>query len=439
MADPVAALAKIAERRPILIDLGLERMEAALERLGRPQDRAPPVFHVAGTNGKGSTCQYIRAILEASGARVHVYTSPHLVRFNERIVLAGREIDDETLVEALTRCDREVGAKQLTFFEAATCAAFLAFSEHPADYLVLEVGLGGRLDATNVIDRPLASVVAPVGLDHQHFLGETIAEIAREKAGVFRRGAPAAVGVQTPEAMAAIEACAAETGADLFAYGSSWSAYEEHGRLVYQDDEGLKDLDPPKLLGAHQVMNAALAVAAVQAAGLRLDDATISRGIGAARWPARMQRLKTGPIVDFVRARLPGEPDVWLDGGHNPHAAQAVAATLADIEEKSPRPLVLIAGMQATKDAEGFFAAFAGIAAAAFAVQADHEGSSPAADVAAAAARAGIPARPCASIAEALEAAVGAGRAPVRILICGSLYLAGHVLGLQEGVEPQAN
>lgn len=428
MSDPGAVLARIAQSRPVLIDLGLERVTEALELLGRPQDRLPPVFHVAGTNGKGSTCQYLRSILEAAGKSVHVFTSPHLVRFNERIVLAGKEIEDDRLVEALTRCDRDVGAKSLTFFEATTCAAFLAFAETPADFLVLEVGLGGRLDATNVIARPLASVVTPVALDHQHFLGEDLAGIAREKAGIFREGAPAVVGPQAAVAMQAIEARAASVGAPLFAYGMSWNAFMEHGRLVYQDDDGLKDLDPPRLIGAHQAMNAGLAVAAVKASGLRVDDAALSAGLQNARWPARMQRIKTGPIVDFVRANMAGEPDVWLDGGHNPHAGKAVAATLADIEEKAPRPLVLITGMQAAKDAEGFYAAFAGLAAAAFTVQADHDGAAPAGDVAAAAGRAGIPAYPCASMEEALARAVGNGRTPTRILVCGSLYLAGEVL-----------
>ncbi|MEQ8748972.1 MAG: folylpolyglutamate synthase/dihydrofolate synthase family protein, partial [Amphiplicatus sp.] len=409
MADPSAALARIAERRPLLIDLGLDRMRAALERLGRPQDRLPPVFHVAGTNGKGSTCQYIRSILEAAGANVHVYTSPHLVRFNERIVLAGAEIDDDYLADVLTRCDLEVGDLPLTFFETITCAAFLAFAEQPADYLVLEVGLGGKLDATNVIEAPLASVVTPVALDHQQFLGDDLAGIALEKAGIFRKGAPAVVGPQSPTVMQAIEAHALKAGAYLFAYGMSWNAYIEHGRLVYQDDDGLKDLDPPRLLGMHQVMNAGLAVAALAAAGVKVDDAVLSAGLANAQWPARMQRLKSGPIVDYVAAHMAGEPDVWLDGGHNPHAGRAVASVLADIEEKAPRPLVLITGMQETKDAEGFYAAFAGIAASAFTVQADHDGAAPAADIAAAAERGGVPAYPCASIEEALERAVGNG------------------------------
>ncbi|MGE0409216.1 MAG: folylpolyglutamate synthase/dihydrofolate synthase family protein [Amphiplicatus sp.] len=428
MTSPEAALARLAERRPVLIDLGLERMRAALLRIGEPHKRLPPVLHVAGTNGKGSTAAYLRAILEAAGKSVHVYTSPHLVRFNERIVLAGAEISDEALVDVLTRCDRAVGAKSLTFFEATTAAAFLAFAETPADFLVMEVGLGGRLDATNVVEKPLAALVAPVALDHQQFLGDSLAAIAIEKAGIFRAGAPAVIGPQTPEAMQALEAHARALGAPFFAYGLAWSVHEEHGRLVYQDEQGLSDLALPRLVGPHQAMNAGLAVAAVKAAGLDFADVILSAGIENARWPARMQRLKSGPIIDYARAHGAGEPEFWLDGGHNPHAGRAVALAIAEIEERAPRPLVLISGMQQTKDAEGFFAAFASMAASAFTVKADHEGAASAAHVAAAAERAGIPAYPCASLAEAVRLALGNGRTPMRVLICGSLYLAGEVL-----------
>ncbi len=428
MRGPEAVLARIAERRPVIIDLGLDRMRAALARLGDPHLKAPPAFHVAGTNGKGSTCAYLKAILEASGRSVHVFTSPHLIRFNERIVLAGEPIDDERLINALDRCDRQVGSKALTFFETTTCAAFLAFAETPADFLVLEVGLGGRLDSTNVIESTLAAVIAPVALDHQQFLGETLAEIAAEKAGIFRAGVPAVVAPQTAEAMQVFERRAAAVGADLFAYGSSWGAHLEQGRLIYQDKGGLCDLDPPRLIGGHQALNAGLAVAAVKAAGLALSDAMLSRGLVSAQWPARLQRLKSGPLVDLVRERGGGEPEIWLDGGHNPHAARAVAMAMADLEEKSPRALILITGMQSTKDQEGFFAAFAGMASCVFTVAADHRGASSAEEVAAAAERAGLPAYPCASVREALAIAVANRAATLRILICGSLYLAGEVL-----------
>ncbi len=428
MADVEAALRRLAERRPVLIDLGLERMRAALQRLGDPHLRLPQVIHVAGTNGKGSTCAYLKSILEASGARVHVFTSPHLVRFNERIVLKGSPIADDALIDILDRCDRQVGPKSLTYFEATTAAAFMAFAETAADFLVLEVGLGGRLDATNVIEKPLAAVVTPIALDHQQFLGNSLGEIAAEKAGIFRSGAPAVIGPQTAEAMQVLEAQAASLGATPFAFGSAWNVYSEHGRLIYQDENGLCDLDPPRLLGAHQVHNAGLAVAAVKAAGLKLDDRTLSRGLASAHWPARLQRLKCGPIVDQARAALWAEPEIWLDGGHNPHAARAVASVMADLQEKSPRRLILISGMQTSKDREGFFEAFAGLAAMVFATAADHEGAASPDDVAAAARRAGLPALPCPNVREAMAAALAEDGEPPRILICGSLYLAGEVL-----------
>jgi dihydrofolate synthase/folylpolyglutamate synthase len=417
-----AALEKVAVRRPALIDLGLARVHRTLARLDDPHRRLPPVFHVAGTNGKGSTCAFLRAILEESGASAHVFTSPHLVNYRERVVLAGREIADDAFIDAINRVDGAAGADDLTLFETITCAAFLAFAETPADYLVLEVGLGGRLDATNVIERPLAAVITPIALDHQNFLGDTLAAIAGEKAGIFRRGAPAVVGPQTPEAMAVFERRAQETGASLFACGSAWNAWAEGGRLIYQDEEGLSDLAAPRLVGAHQFMNAGLAVAAVRAGGLQLSDEILSKGLQSARWPARLQRLKTGPLVDALGPRS----ELWLDGGHNPHAARALASAFADFEERSSRPLILIAGMQENKDADGFFAAFAGLASTVFAVQADHKGARSPDDVAAAAERAGVPSFPCGSLQEAARLAQGGG--PARILICGSLYLAGEVL-----------
>ncbi|MGD9799301.1 MAG: folylpolyglutamate synthase/dihydrofolate synthase family protein [Parvularculaceae bacterium] len=421
-----AALERVALRRPALIDLGLGRVFRTLEKLGSPHRRLPPVFHIAGTNGKGSTLAYLKAILEVSGARVHTFISPHLVRYNERIVLAGREISDESFLDVIDRVDKAAGEDDLTFFETITCAALLAFAETPADFLLLEVGLGGRLDATNVLDAPLAAVITPVALDHQGFLGATLAEIAREKAGIFRAGAPAVVGPQSAEAMAVIESHALAEGARLFAYGQHWNAWSENGRLIYQDEDGLSDLDPPRLIGAHQFLNAGLAVAAIKAAALPLADDVISAGFSIARWPARLQRLKTGPFVDFARSAA--DCEIWLDGGHNPHAARALAQAMADLEEKSPKQIVLISGMQENKDSDGFFAAFSGLASSVLAVQANHTGARTAESVAEAAERAGLPAHPCASVQEAMTLALGTGSKPLRILICGSLYLAGEIL-----------
>lgn len=423
-----AALERVSRRRPHHIDLGLSRVLKTLRRLGDPHRRLPPAIHVAGTNGKGSTVAYLRAILEASGARVHVFTSPHLVRYNERIVLAGAEIDDTRLIEAINRCDEAAAADELTFFELLTCAGFLAFAETEADYSVIEVGLGGRLDSTNVLENPLATAITPIALDHQKFLGDTLAAIAAEKAGIFRHGAPAVVGPQTPEAMAVFETHAAAVGAPLRAFGSAWSAWAEQGRLIYQDDAGLCDLRAPRLVGAFQIMNAALAVATIRTAGLGVDDATLSRGIENARWPARMQRLRSGPVVDILAAATEESCEIWLDGGHNPHAARAVAGAFADLEERSSKPLILIAGMQENKDADGYFAAFAGLAAHVFAVAADHRGAAPAEEIAAAARRAGLGSDACAGVQDAAARARAFTSGPMRIAICGSLYLAGEVL-----------
>lgn len=429
MSNIEAVLDRIAARRPRLIDLSLDRVHAALSRLGDPHQNLPPVFHIAGTNGKGSTIAFLRAILEASDKSVHVYTSPHLVRFNERIVLAGQEIEDAALIEALERVDAAVGEEKLTYFETVTCAAFLAFSQAPADYLLLEVGLGGRLDATNVLDKPLAAVVTPVDLDHQQFLGDTLTGVAAEKAGIFRAGAPAVIGRQAPDAMDTLLDCASAAGAHPFVMGRDWDAYSERGRLIFQDEEGLLDVDPPRLPGAHQYDNAGLAVAALRAANVHVSDAALSRGVANAAWPGRLHRLTSGPLVVLATECLGAPAELWLDGGHNPHAGRALARAMADLEARSPRPLVLIAGMQANKDAAGYFAPFAGVANAVYTVAADHEGVAPASDVAAAAQSAGFAAKVCATLEEAIKRACAyKTNEPPRLLICGSLYLAGEVL-----------
>ncbi len=426
-----AAIAHIAARRPSLIDLGLDRTKAALKALGDPHKRLPPVFHVAGTNGKGSTIAYLKAILEAAGKRVHVFTSPHLVRFNERIVLAGQEISDEALIDVLNRCDQAVDADQLTFFETATVAAFLAYAEHGADYLLLEVGLGGRLDATNVLDHPIATVTTPIALDHQQFLGNDLATIAFEKAGIYRSGVPAVIGPQAPEAMTALVAAAEKIGAKPVVYGTDWQAYPERGRLIYQDLDGLKDLSPPRLIGDHQIANAGLAVATLAAAGVEPDDETISQGLSDARWPARLQRLTKGPLVDLLARSAPAGSELWLDGGHNPHAARALAAALSAIGERANSPLIMITGLQANKDLKGYFDAFEGLAAFVYAVSADKENAASPEAVMKAATSAGLKAVTSISPLEAMERAIAADHGdgdPLRVLICGSLYLAGDIL-----------
>lgn len=428
MSDVEQVLARVAARRPRIIDLSLDRVFTALERLGDPHKKMPPVFHVAGTNGKGSTVAFIRAMLEAAGNSVHVYTSPHLVRFNERIVIAGKEISDAALVDALERCDRAVGEEKLTYFETTTCAAFLAFAETPADYAVIEVGLGGRLDATNVFEQPLASVVSPVDLDHQQFLGDTLARVAAEKAGIFRSGCPAVIGPQDPDVMAGLLKRAQDIGAKPFVFGGDWDVYSEHGRVIYQDEYGLCDLDPPRLPGGHQIMNAGIAVAAVRAAGLGLSNSVMSAGLASARWPARLQRLTSGPLIDLAGKLLGAEPEIWLDGGHNPHAGRAIALAMADMEARHSRPLVMVSGMQANKDAVNYFAPFAGLARSLFAVAANHDGVSSAEEVANAAMKAGLDARACSSVEEAMRLACAQKNEPPRLLISGSLYLAGEIL-----------
>jgi dihydrofolate synthase/folylpolyglutamate synthase len=337
-----ALLDRMMTLHPKIIDLTLDRMERLLVELGHPEGRLPPVIHLAGTNGKGSTQAMIRAGLEAAGCRVHAYTSPHLARFHERIRLAGDLIGEDALSALLDECITANGPDPITFFEATTCAAMLAFSRNPADYLLLEVGLGGRLDATNVVARPALTIITPVSLDHQQYLGDTIALIAAEKAGIIKRGVPVVVGPQDPDGLAVIEARAARMGAQVFAHGQHWQCFEDRGRMVFQDDNGLLDLPLPNLPGPHQVENAGAALMALRVLGAGVAEAAVTR----AEWPARMQRLRHGPLVDAA----PGV-ELWLDGGHNPAGGRAVAATLARM---SVRPTHLICGMLSTKDIGGY-------------------------------------------------------------------------------------
>lgn len=424
-------LERLTKLHPKLIDLSLDRTHRLLAALGHPERALPPVFHIAGTNGKGSVSAYLRAALEAGGYGVHSYTSPHLVRFHERIRLAGRPksafIGEAELSALLEECEKRNGGAPITFFEVTTCAALLAFSRHYADALVLETGMGGRLDTTNVVARPAVSIITPVDLDHQQFLGESIARIAGEKAGILRPGVPAVIGPQTDEGRAAIEAHAARIGAPLLIAGQDFSAHEEQGHLVYQDEGGLLDLPLPRLPGRHQIDNAGVAICALrQARMLPLDDDAVARGLREAEWPARLQRLTRGPLV----TRLPAHAELWLDGGHNPAAGRAVAHAMADFAQTSPNPLVLICGMKETKDARGFFVPFKGLAAHVETVAIpDDPASLPAAVLAEAAREAGLDATPAPSIEAALDRALArVGRAAPRILVCGSLYLAGHVL-----------
>jgi len=417
---------RLRARHPQRIDLSLGRMQALCAALGDPQDRLPPVIHVAGTNGKGSTTAFIRAIAEAAGLRVHVYTSPHLVRFNERIRLAGALIEDGPLNAILDRIEAVSG--EATVFESTTAAAFVAMSETPADLAIVEVGLGGVLDATNVIARPLLSVITPIDLDHAEFLGTELTGIAAEKAGILKPGARGLIARQSEPAMAVIEAAAARVRSPLTVMGVDFDAWAERGGLAYQDQQRFLDLPAPALSGPHQIDNAGLAVAV--ALELDLPEAAIAEGLASARWPARMQRLTAGPYGEAARA---AEAELWLDGGHNPHAARGLARTLAQRQAQAPRPLALIVGMLANKDAGGFFEALKDSGAAVFTVP--FEGASAEPEALAAVARGhGLGATPFASVAAALERALtlGAGR----VVICGSLYMAGEVLGADRETWP---
>ena len=428
-----AALTRLARLHPKSIDLSLDRLDALLEALGRPQDRLPPVIHVAGTNGKGSTVAFLRAIAEAAGERVHVYTSPHLVRFNERIVLAGAIVDDARLAAAFARVEAAAGAGAITFFEATTAAAFLLFSETPADRLVLEVGLGGRLDATNLAGGVQCSVITPVSLDHQAFLGDTVEQIAGEKAGIVRPGVPLVLGPQTDGARAVIAAAARRVGAPVLAWGEDFHAWLEHGRMVFEAEDLLWDLPRPALEGAHQIINAALACAAARLCGYR--EQAVRAGLAAARWPARLQRLTAGPLAELAVSQ---GADLWLDGGHNPGAAEVLAAALGQMDAASERPLVLVCAFSLNKDSTAFLRYFQGLAARVIAIgfSGGREGCQPPQAVADAARAAGIPAQTAAGLIEAIHDALEDHLTP-RIVICGSLYLAGEVLALGTGAEVQ--
>lgn len=411
-------LQRMMALHPKIIDLTLDRVWRLLEKVGNPQDRLPPVIHVAGTNGKGSTQAMIRAGLEAEGKKVHAYTSPHLARFHERIRVAGELITEAALTEVLDRAYKANGSDPITYFEITTVAALMAFAETPADYTLLEVGLGGRLDATNVIAKPALTIITPVDLDHQQYLGDTLAQIAGEKAGIIKRGVPCVVGPQLDEGLEVIEKVAARLGAPVFAYGQHYHVGTERGRLIYQDERGLLDLPLPNLPGPHQIQNAGGAIAALRVLGF--GEAACEAAVTKAFWPARMQHMKAGRLVDLAK---PAE--LWLDGGHNPHAGRALAETLKVLPD---RPIHLICGMLNTKDIGGYLRPLAKIAKSLTALSIPGEANTLPADVTAEEARkAGFEATTAASVDDAITA-ITAKDANARILICGSLYLAGHVL-----------
>jgi dihydrofolate synthase / folylpolyglutamate synthase len=429
------ALERLKDLHPRKIDLSLERIERLLDALGRPQDALAPVIHVAGTNGKGSTTAFMRAIAEAAGLKVNVLTSPHLVRFVERIRLGGELISEAHLNAVLRRVEAANAGQPITFFEITTAAAILAFAERDSDLCILEVGLGGRFDATNVVARPAVSVIAPVDYDHREFLGTNLAQIAWEKAGVIKQGRPVVSARQAEEAETAIEAEADRLGAPLELMGRDFDAWNERGRLIFQDRRGLEDLPAPNLPGEHQVANAGLAVAAIRALGdPRIGEDALAEGVSAAAWPARFQRLTAGPYGELAKAR---GADLWLDGGHNPHAARAVALQLERLAVDG-RPVVIIVGLLDNKDAQGFLAPFVGVAQRMFATAFEADAAAPPDRLVDAARAVGFAdAAPADTVRGALERALDSEGPPAHVLICGSLYLAGEVLAASPETWPR--
>lgn len=418
-------LSRLLELHPKYIDLSLDRMWRLLDALGNPQDRLPPVVHIAGTNGKGSTLAMLKAICTANGETVHSYTSPHLVDFHERINLGGADISETALAALLDEVETSNAGEPITFFEATTAAALLGFSRHPADRLLLEVGLGGRLDATNVIERPELSVITAVSMDHEHFLGDTITAIAQEKAGILKSGIPAVIAAQNPDARAEIETCATQFGAPLIMAGQDWQREPEPtgARLLVRHPDGLMDLPSPSLAGQHQLDNAATAAMAARLLGL--PETAIAEGLVNASWPGRLQRLRHGPLTALQPAA-----QIWLDGGHNKAAADQLADWLATAPVGQKGPATLICGMMNSKQTDDWFAAFnrldtkpeSHLAVHCLTIP-DEKNSFTASELAASAQRAGLTARPF----ETLSQAVAAAETEL-ILICGSLYLAGYIL-----------
>lgn len=424
---------RLRANHPTLIDLTTGRVERLLAALGRPDLKLPPVIHVAGTNGKGSTVAYLRAIGEAAGLRVHALTSPHLVRFAERIRLAGTLISDPALEALITRVEAANGDAPISFFEITTVLAFLAFAETPADLCLVEVGLGGRFDATNVFDAPAVSVITPVDYDHLEFLGPGLPKIAWEKAGVIKPARPVVVARQADEALEMIEREADARMAPMLLMGRDFDAWEERGRLLVQMPERLLDLPAPSLFGGYQFANAGLAVAAALTFDRKLDDDELARGISSTVWPARMQRLTAGPLAALARAR---GADLWLDGGHNPHAGRALAEAATRLVDRDPRPLTLVVGMFARKDAEGFFRPFAEMRPRVIVTPFDSPIAASPEELLTAATRAGLDAETAANVSDAVARALEVDGPPPHVLICGGLHFAGEVLAMSRETWP---
>lgn len=442
LSEAEQVINELMKLHPKGYDMTLGRMRRLLNVLGNPQQRLPPVIHVAGTNGKGSVSAFCRALLEAAGHAVHVHTSPHLVNWHERYRIGSRQgpgqlVEDALLADALRRVAVANAGEPITVFEILTAAGFLLFSEIPADAVILEVGMGGRLDCTNVVDKPAVSVIMPISFDHQAYLGDRVELIAAEKAGIIKKGCPVVIGRQEFDAAEDVLVDTAERmGCPTAVYGQDYSAHEEFNRLVYQDEFGLSDLPLPRLPGRHQLSNAAAAIRAVKATGFEVTDAMMEKAMTSVEWPGRLQKLTEGSLV----ALAPAEAEIWVDGGHNPGAGEVIAEAMASFEELRPRPLYLIIGMLNTKDPLGYFRAFTDIAEQVFTVpiRGSDAGLDPVA-LAQSAYDAGLVAEPMSSVADALKEIAERqldDAAPPRILIGGSLYLAGNVLA-DNGTPPR--
>ncbi len=435
--DPIRASDAVMQRlranHPTLIDLSTGRVERLLAALGHPERRLPPVIHVAGTNGKGSTVAYLRAIAEAQGLSVHALTSPHLVRFAERIRVAGRLISDASLLDLTDRLEAANDGQPISFFEIATVLALQAFAETPADLCIVEVGLGGRFDATNVFEAPAVSVITPVDYDHLELLGPNLGKIAWEKAGIIKRGRPVVVARQPDEALEMIEREADDRMAPMLLMGRDFDAWEERGRLLVQMPERLLDLPPPSLFGGYQFANAGLAVAAALTFDAAVGEDEVGRGISDAVWPARFQRLTKGPLAGLTRA---AGSDLWLDGGHNPHAGKALAEAASRLTDRDGRPLALVVGMFARKDSRGFLEAFAEMHPRVFATTFDSPNAASAEEIAAASRSLGLATEVVADVATGVRRALAVDGPPPHILVCGGLHFAGEVLAMSEETWP---
>lgn len=428
-----AVIERLMQLHPKGFDLSLDRIRGLLEKLGNPHLKLPPVIHIAGTNGKGSASAFCRALLEAGGYNVHVHTSPHLVNWHERYRLAAKGgsqfVTDDVLADAIERVEAANDGQKITVFEILTAVAFVLFSEHPADIVIMEVGLGGRFDATNVIAEPAVSLIMPISVDHQAYLGDSVELIAAEKAGIIKPDCPVVIGFQYfDEARNVVASIAERLSCPLSIYGQDFVAYEEHGRMVFQNEDGLIDLPLPRLTGRHQIANAAAAIEAIQMAGFSVTEKAAEKALMVVDWPARMQRLTHGSLVDLA----PAASEIWLDGGHNPGAGLVIAEALGEQEERTTRPLFLIIGMINTKDPVGYFRAFVGIARHVFTVPIpSSDAGIPNDALAVSAQKAGLSAEPVHSVENALKILRDTwptDEAPPRILIGGSLYLAGEVL-----------